>query len=116
MSALAVLVTDAVMRGVDPDMRGLDGLWNRELVKAAGELRPFQLKATRNGTYDLDVDMGILRVQWKPGARKKNSPGGHYVAVIDGAIHCTDEHVVMPWRDYLQKFDAKASTLLKVVR
>lgn len=116
IAALSVLQIDAVMRRIDPVMRGLDGLYHRELIDAAQNPAPIALRPVSNGKYDLDTDTGLLRVRWRKGQRKKDSPGGHFVAMIEGIIYCSSEHVAMPWREYLLQFDAEATTLLKVVR
>jgi hypothetical protein len=112
VTALAVLVTDITMRRVDPKMRGLKTLYSRELI-AAAKVAGITLRSTRR--FDLDRDQGILRVYWNNAAKRKDSPYGHYVTVLGGSIHCTSEHVVMPWRDYVIKYDARPCTLLREV-
>jgi hypothetical protein len=112
ISALAILLADAIARRVDPEMRGLNGLYNRELVAAAGHLG-FQLRSQRN--FDMDTDEGLLRVRWK-GDRRKGAPHGHWVTLIQAAIHDPADATVLPWRDYVARFDAQPMTLLKVNR
>lgn len=112
ISALAVLLADTIARHVDPEMRGLNGLYNRELVAAAGHLG-VTLRSRRS--FDMDTDEGLLRVRWK-GARRKQAPNGHWVALIDSAIHDPADATVLPWRDYCARFDAQPSTLLQVAR
>jgi hypothetical protein len=110
LAALTIYLLDAVMRRIDPKMRGLDGLYNRELLAAAAGFG-FALVSTRR--FDLDVDEGILRVRWNDRARKKANPDGHFVAVIAGSIHCPDLQVAMPWREYLAAYGGRPTTLLK---
>jgi len=93
---------------VDPGHRGKNGLHNRAVV-AAAKLLGIVLTPTR--AYDLDDDDGVLRVRWNdPGKRL----GGHFVAVLSGSIHCPSDGMPLPWRDYLERWGARAGTLLKV--
>lgn len=110
VTSLAIFLTDRAARHVDPRMRGVQGLYNRELVKAAA-LLGITLRVRRK--FDLDTDEGILRIRWNDPKRRKDSPYGHYVTVITGSIHCPLEHVVMPWRHYLIQFNATEATLLQ---
>lgn len=110
LAALVLYQVDATARKIDPKMHGLDGMYSREMV-AAARLLGFELKVTRQ--FDLDKDEGVLRIHWTDRQRKRRSPGGHFVAVIAGSIHCPDLQVALPWRDYLATYGAMAVTLLK---
>lgn len=112
VSALAIFIADAVARHVDPEMRGLNGLYNRELVTAAERLG-FALQSRRR--FDMDTDEGLLRLRWK-GPKRKAAPYGHWVALISGNLHDAGEGLVLPWRDYCARFDASPTTLLQVSR
>lgn len=94
---------------VDPEKRGKSGLFNRQVVAAARELG-LTLSPTR--AFDLDDDEGILRVRFeKP---KPGTEAGHYVAVKASLICCPSDGNPVAWREYLERFQARACTLLRV--
>lgn len=113
VSALAVLLVDAIVRRIDPEMQGLNGLYNRELIAAASQLG-LTLRSKRN--FDLDADDGLLRVRWKSGDRRQAAPHGHWVTLIHAVIHDPADATVLPWRNYCALNDAQPMTLLKVTR
>jgi hypothetical protein len=110
-ASLGILLADLAARRVDPKMRGLNALYSRELVAAAKTLGVHMRQVRK---FDLDRDEGILRIRWNSGSRKKDSPDGHFVALIAGAVHCPGDAVVRPWREYMVEFDARPCTLLRV--
>jgi hypothetical protein len=112
VTALAMFLAFVAMRKVDPEMLGLEALYNRELVAAAKTLG-LRLRSTRR--FDLDREQGILRVRWKDDNERAKHPYGHFVALINGNIHCPGKHVVLPWREYCVTYRAKPSTLLREV-
>lgn len=112
VSALAILAADRAARRIDPTMRGLGGLYNRELI-AAAQVLGLTLRTRRK--FDLDRENGILRLRWNSGARRRANPEGHFVAAIDGSLVCPSESIALPWRDYILTYDARACTLLQVV-
>jgi hypothetical protein len=109
-AALAMYLVDAAMRHADPQMRGLNGTYNRDILAAARAIG-VSLAPTRR--FDLDEDEGVLRVRWEDRDRRRNNPDGHFVTVVAGCIRCPDEQVSMPWREYIAKFGARPCTLLK---
>lgn len=92
---------------VDARHRGKNGLHNRELI-AAAKLMGVELAPTR--TFDLDEDEGVLRVRWND---PKKRIGGHFVSVVDGRIGCPSDGVAVPWREYLQRTNGRACSLLR---
>jgi ABC-type bacteriocin/lantibiotic exporter with double-glycine peptidase domain len=87
-------------------VRGKQGLYNSHLIAAAKHLG-VQLTAVRK--YDLDDDEGVLRVRWN----KTPKLGGHFVAVKSGLVFDPTDATATPWRDYLERYDARPCTLLK---
>jgi hypothetical protein len=111
VASLGIFLADLAVRRIDPHMRGLNTLHNAELLAAADTVG-VKLRAVRR--FNLDHDEGILRIRWNarnPWARE--SPNGHFVAVLAGTIECPAQQVALPWRDYLVQFDARACSLLK---
>jgi hypothetical protein len=94
---------------VEPNHRGKRGLYNRELIRAAGVLR-IRLQPTRR--FDLDDDEGILRIRFN-GPTGAANPGGHFVAVIESVILDPADATPCAWRDYLSRHDARPCTLLR---
>jgi hypothetical protein len=114
VSALGMLLADLAMRRVDPEWRGMRGLFSVEVVKAAKGMGVTLTSLRRPTEKSLDRDSGILVVRWNSGERKANAPYGHYVTLIQGCIYCPSDSAVMPWRLYLARYDGYAATLLKV--
>lgn len=110
LAALVTYQVDAAVRRIDPEMHGLDGLYNREIV-AAAKLLGFDLRPSRR--FNLDEDEGVLRIRWIDRERRAGSPDGHFVALIRGCVHCSSEQVVMPWREYFATYGCRAATLLR---
>jgi hypothetical protein len=115
VTALAMFLAFVAMRKVDPDMLGLESLYNRELIRAAKALG-LRLRATRRFRLtQLDREQGILRVRWKNDEERAANPNGHFVALILGNIYCPSKHVVLPWREYCVRYKANPCTLLREV-
>jgi ABC-type bacteriocin/lantibiotic exporter with double-glycine peptidase domain len=93
---------------IDKRHRGKNGLHNREVVAAAKRLG-LRLRPTR--AYDLDDDEGVLRIRWNDPSR---SHGGHFVAVRAATISCPSDGMPLPWQDYLDRWNARAATLLRI--
>lgn len=115
VAALAILAEvpyeDAyvAVAAIDPKRRGKSGLFNRQLIAAAAELG-IDLAPTRR--YELDDDEGILRVRWND--PKRGGLGGHFVAVKAGVIYCPSDGNPIAWSEYLERFQARPCSLLKV--
>lgn len=108
MYAAYEIVSGAAAK-VDKRHRGKNGLWNHQVVAIAKRLGVSLIPTRR---YDLDEDNGILRVRWN-GTRAVTSPGGHFVAIREGLVFCPATPAPMPWKAYLEQFDARPCTLLK---
>ncbi len=98
----------AVM-AIEPECRGGQGLFNRDVIAAATRLG-ITLTPTRK--FDLDDDEGVLRIRWS-GNRAKKQPGGHFVTVRNGQVFCPSDVMVYPWREYLTLYEARPGLLLK---
>jgi ABC-type bacteriocin/lantibiotic exporter with double-glycine peptidase domain len=96
---------------IDPKWRGKQGLYNREMIAVAARLG-VRLQATRR--FDLDSDEGVLRVR-PDSKRSPINEHGHFVVLEDGFIYCPKVGSRWPSGDYLERYDAKPCTLLKVV-
>jgi len=94
---------------IDARHRGKNGLHNHELI-AAAKLMGVKLHQTRR--YDLDEDEGVLRVRWNDPTKRR---GGHFVAIVDGRIGCPSDGVAVPWREYLERNNGRACTLLREI-
>lgn len=112
VAALAILVAYQAARRLAPQMHGLDGAYNREVIAFAKDLRPIHLRSVRR--FDLDQDEGILSVRWHDPDRRRLNPGGHFVAVLGAVIHDPANGSARPWRDYVIQEEAQLCTLLKV--
>lgn len=86
--------------------RGKTGLNNVHIIRAA---RLIGIELTPTRAYDLDDDDGVLRLRWN----NKPNDGGHFVAVRNGMIFCPTFNEALTWRDYLERYGARACTLLK---
>jgi hypothetical protein len=96
---------------IDAQLRGKSGLNNHEVVRAA---RKLGIELTPVRKYDLDDDEGVLRVRWSgPAGHPRTKTGGHWVAVKRGLILCPTYMEVVDWRDYLERNQGRACTLLK---
>jgi len=112
VTSLAILMTDIAMRRVDPEMRGLAALYNRELV-AAARIFGIRLRPTRR--FDLDHEQGLLRIRWNAKKERQKFPDGHFVTVLRSSVHCPLHHEVLPWREYMVKRNATPVTLLREI-
>jgi hypothetical protein len=114
VGALAMLAgidyedADVAAAKVDPVDRGKEGLTNAEVIRIARLLK-FRLTPTRK--FDLDADEGILRVRFT-GPRAKTSPGGHFVTIRKAMVLCPADYSVLPWPEYMERWNARACTLL----
>jgi ABC-type bacteriocin/lantibiotic exporter with double-glycine peptidase domain len=114
VAALSTLLSDhrvryeaicRAARQVHPGDPLKHGLQNRQLLDVA---RRFGLALTPTRAYNLDVDMGVLRL-YAPHVWS----GGHFVAVRDGFLWDPLESAAAPWREYRRKRRAKFGTLLR---
>lgn len=93
---------------IDKRHRGTKGLHNREVIAAA---RKLGVRLTPTRAYNLDAAEGVLRIRWNDPNR---APGGHFVAVRAATISCPSDGMPLPWEDYLQRWNARPATLLRV--
>lgn len=86
--------------------RGRAGLRNRELVAIA---RKLGVELVSSKAFDLDVDVGVLRVY-----AEHTTPRGHWVAVRYGLIwDPAPEGYAAPWREYASRHGARFGCLLR---
>lgn len=84
---------------------GQQGLRTRELVATARRLG-LTVSATRS--YDLDVDVGVLRVRSHVHHRD-----GHWVACKHGLLWDPRDGSAMPWREYAARYRARFGMLVR---
>lgn len=95
--------------GVDARWQGQEGLHNHELLAVAAALGVTLTPARR---YDLDAEVGVLRVRWT-GDKARVARGGHFVAVRYGLIFDPATAYAYPWREYVARYRPRLCTLLR---
>lgn len=116
MAAIASLArvsyerVEAAARQVDPKWSGTRGLYHKEMVEVAAMLG-LRLKTTRR--FHPKRDEGVLMV--KPMTERSTlHEFGHFVVLTEGHIYCPHVNRRLRWHEYVDQFEAWATTLLRL--